>query len=449
MGMYSPLYINIYVIYIMNPLQPFPLFLLQMNLLHNYTGTKICSKCLDHAIISYIFTNKVRYVRQRLNNCLTNMLENLNNLPKVEGKIFIEIADNGVMPIQEDDFDDNLLLDESEIDENKLKVQVLEDEFRLKSETESDDEDRSLNKNYSNDNKADIKPLTENREMLVNGYQKIDIKSESVAKNQVKSKSRVKFTCPLCDKHFISEYFLKKHILKHRFRKICCTICLSQFTSKFNFREHMKVVHLLNKKMSSACKICNRAFSSEYKKNLHERRHKSRRCDLCSKVFRSQADFNNHMERHAIKFHIHRETRKQTCSFCEKEYTNDNELATHVNKIHLQIKPYSCDMCEKQFYTQKNMKCHKKVHCMQSREKCEFCTKTLKSRKELVIHIRKHIGIKPHQCLLCSQMFYSENLVIKHMNKWHGGRFCCKLCKKVFVNKGGLKNHVNMVHFFF
>lgn len=417
-------------------LQPYP-FLLQMNLLHNYIGNKICSKCLDHAIISYIFTNKVCYIRKRLNICLTNMLENLNNLSNVEGNIFIEIADNGIMPILQDDFDDNMLLDDHEIDENELRVQVLEDEFRLKSDTDSDD-----SKKDSYVNKAVKKTI-----VLVNGYQKLDINSKSISKNQVKSKSMVKYTCPLCDKHFISVYFLKKHVLKHTIRKTCCTICLLQFTSKFNLQEHKKVDHLVNEKMSCACNICSRAFSSEIKKNLHEKRHKARKCDLCSKVFRSQPAFNNHIQRHSIKFNVHGQ--KQSCSFCEKECTNDNDLTSHVNKVHLQIKPYSCDMCDKQFYTQKNLKCHKKVHCMRSKEKCEFCTKTLKSRKDLVIHIRKHIGIKPHQCLLCSQMFYSENLVIKHMNKWHGGRFCCKLCKKVFVNKIGLRNHVNMVHFFF
>lgn len=376
------------------------------------------------------------------------MLENLNNLPRVEDKIFIEIADNGIMPIQQDDFDDNLLLDEKEIDENKLQVQVLEDEFRIKSESESDEEETSL-KNESNGKKILKQTVTENKEILVNGYQKVDVDSKIVAKKCGKSRPLVKFTCPICDKHFMSDYFLKIHILKHRIRRTTCKICLLHFTSKFNLHEHMKVVHLLSKKMCCACKICGRAFSSESKKNLHERNHKSRRCDLCYKVFSSQANFNKHMERHAMKFNIHAQNKKQTCSFCEKEYTNDNELTIHVNKTHLQIKPYSCDMCEKQFYTQKNLKCHKKVHSLRSKEKCEFCSKALKSRKQLVIHIRKHIGIKPHQCLLCSQMFYSESLVIKHMNKWHGGRFCCKLCKKVFVNKVGLKTHVNMVHFFF
>lgn len=419
-----------------------------MNVLHNYTGNKICSKCLEHAIISYVFTNRVRYIRQRLSICLTSMLEKLSDLPKLEDKIFIEIADNGIMPIQQDDFDENLLLDDNEIDENKLKVQVLEDEFRIKSESETDDEDTS-GKNESNDKTVHKQTVTENKDKLVNGYHKIDVNNKLVAKNRVKSKSLVKFTCPLCDKHFMSDYFLKKHILKHRIRKTTCKICSIQFTSKFILNEHMKKVHLFSKRMCCACKICGRAFSSEIKKNLHERNHSCKRCDLCSKVFSSQPNFNNHMERHAMKFNVHTQNTVHTCSFCEREYVNENELTIHVNRVHLQIKPYSCDMCEKQFYTQKNLKCHKKMHSLRSKEKCEFCSKALKSRKELVIHIRKHIGIKPHQCLLCSQMFYSENLVIKHMNKWHGGRFCCKLCKKVFVNKIGLKNHINIVHFFF
>ncbi|KAM3968977.1 uncharacterized protein ACR2FA_002813 [Aphomia sociella] len=109
----------------------------EMNVLHNYTGTKICEKCLNNAITTYIFLNHTHYVRNRLNTCINLMLTSLKSI-KPEGKVFIEIAQNTILPPKEPDYiDENLLIDENEeFDESKLAVDVLEDEFRVDSESE-------------------------------------------------------------------------------------------------------------------------------------------------------------------------------------------------------------------------------------------------------------------------------------------------------------------------
>lgn len=422
-----------------------------MNILHNHTGTKICEKCLNHAIISYIFINKTQYIRSRLERCVDGMLNNLNEI-KPENNIFIEISQNGILPMQEE-FDEDLLLDEMEddIDESKLKVDVLEDEFRIKSDSESDTDEKLPDVTKvdltDTDRKSLDKPIDTK---LVNGYQTFtpnDVCSEFLTfKKKKKLKQKCKYTCPLCNKHFISDYFLKKHVLKHINKNVKCNLCFKQFKSKFYLKEHKKIVHIFNK-ISSSCKICGRMFDSEYKILKHQKCHSCIQCQLCSKIFRSQKHHDSHMQRHAAKLttRCHQKS-TQNCSFCEKECISDNDLSLHVNKAHLQIKPYNCDMCDKQFYTESNMKNHKKIHSLFSKEKCEFCMKILKCRKDLVVHVRKHIGIKPYKCVICPQAFYSEFKVKKHMNKWHGGMFFCKQCKKVFVSKNGLKTHVSIAH---
>lgn len=464
-----------------------------MNILHNYTGTKICEKCLNHAITSYVFIQQTQYVRNRLNTCISLMLDNLNKVQNPEANLFVEISQNTIMPIVEQEFDENLILDEEEIDESKLKVEVLEDEFRLKSESEESESEQVTEPEKKIDIEEDEKsvlrkPETKNvyddmfeltalsvesdgpldnpakkavktyKRNICNGiqphddkkYNPLNICSEFLTFNKKKKPVKrfysCKFTCPICNKHFVSDYFLKRHILKHVNQKVECKICENTFKSKFFLSEHVKMCHILKENSYVPCEICGRCFIDPKKMDRHLQTHLTKACQLCNKSFVSQHHYDSHMQRHVSKLRLLKQRRSQTCSFCEKECSNDNELSVHVNKVHLQIKPYSCDMCERQFYTESNLNSHKKVHSLFSKESCEFCGKILKCRNDLVIHVRKHIGVQPHACLICSQTFYSSGRVKAHMSSYHGGAFCCKLCKQTFRTKNGLKHHINRAH---
>lgn len=435
-----------------------------MNHMKNYIGTKICDKCLNQAITSYVFIHQFNFSRERLDTCVSLMLNNIKKIVP-HANVFVQISPQTIMPAVED-ADETLLLDENDyIDESKLKVDVLEDEFRLKSDSDTDldiTQDKLKSKPVEEeplttihepdflDNPAKNATRAYKNKKLLNGLQNkysMDICSEFLTFNtRVAKKSWRKFTCPLCNKHFISDYFLKRHILKHIHKKINCTICHREYKSKFYLYEHRKMTHILKKQNYLSCKECGRSFLSQDKLYKHEKLHKATQCQLCDKVFSTQAQYTNHIQRHSVKLKIINQRRAQTCSFCEKECPNDNELSLHVNKVHLQIKPYSCDMCERQFYTESNLKYHKKVHSMYSKETCEFCNKTFKCRKQLVIHVRKHIGVKPFSCQICGQAFYSSYKAREHMKVYHGGRYCCRICKTTFVTKYGLKDHVLNEH---
>ncbi|XP_072933796.1 uncharacterized protein [Epargyreus clarus] len=474
--------------------------------LHNYTGTHICDKCLDHAISSYVFVNKIRHVRSRLFTCVSLMLDQLNNICDYDKNVMVEISQETILPLVKDELDVN----ENEDDETKFEVDVLEDEFRIKS-TSSSGEESDVRSDVS-DNKYDVSEVSytkynilmsddENEEetndisksdeengtesnntvkddledaiednpakkvtktyvnrKLLNGYQSfMSLEDDSLndvcefltfkkKRKTYRRSYKCKFTCPYCNKHFISDYFLKKHVLKHAISKVDCKRCGMQFQSKFYLYEHIKMIHLMKESCYSTCKICGRMFNNTKKMKMHERSHCTKECQLCDKYFISQKHYDLHMQRHAIKLNMIKNWRIQTCSFCEKECANENELSLHVNKIHLQIKPYSCDMCDRLFYTEYDLKNHKKVHNLLSEESCEFCNKSLKCRKNLVIHVRKHLGTKPHICQVCRQSFYSENRMKRHMVIYHGGRFCCRLCKMVMATKSELKTHISIEH---
>lgn len=228
--------------------------------------------------------------------------------------------------------------------------------------------------------------------------------------------------------------------------KVKCPVCLKQLNSKFRLFEHIKMKHIAGDIKYDTCTVCARGFANSKKLQAHKKTHYTKQCQLCDKLFSTQSRFDNHLQRHAMKFNTLKNFKSQTCSFCEKECSNENELSLHVNKSHLQIKPYSCDMCDKQFYTEPNLSSHKRVHEFHSKETCEFCAKVFKCRKDLVVHVRKHIGSKPHNCHVCRQSFYSESSRNAHMKRVHGGRLCCRLCKSMFNRKLDLKAHVNVAH---
>lgn len=421
------------------------------SVIHQYTGSNICENCENNAITSYTFLKNAYFARERLSTCISRMLDSLKAI-EPENNLIIEIASDAIMPI--DPIDGTTEEDEIDDDDDKNPV-FLEDEYRVKSEDEIEPETDKL-KSYKNKlishvvamQNTDCSPKEEVNAIHLNGYQ-LDVREFLTFKKKPKvQKVKKLFTCPTCDKHFLSDYFVKKHIIKHINNKVRCPPCGTEFGNKFSLSEHTKYAHVLFQSDYRACKICGRGFPKADKLKHHEKQHRNKTCMLCDKVFKTQKFYDTHMKRHIPKLMVLKKRYGKSCSFCEKECSNDNQLSLHVNKVHLQIKPYSCDMCEKKFYTEYNLKFHKKIHSKFSKETCNFCGKMVRSRKLLVIHIRKHIGITPHSCQLCIQAFYSQSELRKHMNSTHGGSVFCKICKNVSVSKNELKVHVNKVHSF-
>lgn len=400
-----------------------------MNSLANHTGTKICKKCYNNILTSYLFVTRTYLVRNKLESCITYMLKNLAKIIEPQKNLCIEISQNFIMP----EVDINIV---KCFEAEETKIEVLEDEFRMDDDSESDEEIVSIKNNvdFKNNDILGVKSYVESRvndsvelnkvnfvkAKTLNGYQK-DVSEFLTFKK--KKPIRIKYTCPLCSKHFVSAYFLKRHILKHGNNKVFCNSCDIKFNSKFGLFEHIKIMHS-KKEVNDCwtCNICERIFTNHRKFFVHRKQHSHRICHLCDKVYKSQYFYNNHMQRHLKNLRYIKEKLKQTCSFCEKECSNDNELSLHVNKVHLQIKPYVCDMCDQQFYTEHNLRCHKKVHNLYCREKCSFCSKMLNSRAKFVVHLRRHIGVKPFTCQICYEAFISEIKLKKHL-RVHLGNF--------------------------
>lgn len=441
------------------------------------TGSKMCENCMERVLTTYLLTKETDCLQSRLGTCLEQMTKNIRQVVHHKQKsVFLEIEPSLIMPSLDIDFEDSQD-DDDDGYEDEMKIEVLEDEFRIE-ESDSEEEEKvkievvkteayeykKLKENAENKNndgrkvndtipfnKKNLK--TYSRNITVNGVKPQRLKMENCcdeflvfhdkAKTDAKMAQQVK--CFICNKTFISNYFLKKHVKYHINNLQECNQCGLKLKSKFFIMEHNKLAHTIDTPFKVLCAICGRTFKSETKLKNHKQIHLNKHCSLCEKQFKSRFFFENHMRRHIMKINTNKVVSK-TCSFCEKSFNGSNALSLHVNKNHLQIKPYSCEMCEKQFYTIKHLVNHKMMHSLPSREECTFCDKRLKSRLHFIVHLRKHIGTKPYKCVLCNEKFYSNGKKVSHMKEVHGGKFICKVCQSVFVYKNELKSHVLSVH---
>ena len=115
----------------------------------------------------------------------------------------------------------------------------------------------------------------------------------------------IKYQCDLCDKSYLQEFALKKHV-KHYHegeKEFVCQMCGKAFTSPNYLRHHIAAVH---------------EGSRKYK------------CKFCSKSYAHQEGMNNHIRT------VH-EGVKYQCEFCEKTFTQSNNLKLHIAKQHEEI----------------------------------------------------------------------------------------------------------------
>ena len=60
---------------------------------------------------------------------------------------------------------------------------------------------------------------------------------------------------------------------------------------------------------------------------------------------------------------VHEKSKLYTCCFCDKTFSQSNNVNRHVSLVHEKRKSYKCKTCEKSFQTNQNLKVHNsRVH---------------------------------------------------------------------------------------
>ena len=220
-------------------------------------------------------------------------------------------------------------------------------------------------------------------------------------------------TCEYCDKHFVSKYTYRRHLIEqhdiHQHAnngpydgtrddenfKYRCTICMKEFKYERNVYAHMYSIHY--KHFACECKICGRNITS--KSNL--KRHLSEQhdfidigrevpreslqifpCDICMKQFKRKTTLIEHME-------IHKEKRtRYQCDQCEETFYSVKNLRSHKNLHSNEWKVYPCNICKAEFLRSANLKEHMKTHVLQRQEfKCRKCSKIFLAQRTLTRHM--------------------------------------------------------------
>lgn len=284
-------------------------------------------------------------------------------------------------------------------------------------------------------------------------------------------------TCETCHKRFSSAVCLKRHSSLHKPDppSFTCDVCSHKAPTKGNLIRHMKV--------HGICGICWKQYSRRKDLELHMTVHSTKPepyfCDVCSQTFSTRKDLVRHIENHfrvgklvckicsiqfpntsSMSLHMRgkhldfgtdatlkRQTQKQSCPVCHKQFLNGNDLNRHMN-VHSKPKAFFCDLCPKEFSSQKHLGKHRRNHLRLGFITCKVCSKEFRDKAGLRRHMVTHSSSNQNKlyCYQCLRNFGSLSDFKSHMHQ-HEGSHTCGICSRVFSFKTNLTRHVKKHHF--
>ena len=270
----------------------------------------------------------------------------------------------------------------------------------------------------------------------------VEINNESyIDENSENYVERDEYQCELCQKSFLEESILSKHIiidheiLNEGNQMHKCYLCNEEFSKRFEMANHFKFVH--NETKAHKCYQCKKTFTTftlmrDHIYCVHEGM-KIHYCKICKESFGYQSALSKHMrtihlDKHKIIKTLHYTQPKSedsiinveklsnekhvlknevTCKICKKS-VNESILSKHVEIDHdLGNQKHVCYICNEEFLTVIKMVIHfKNVHGDNKPYKCPRCERAFSTITTLRDHIwGTHEGIKTHHCKICQQSF--------------------------------------------
>lgn len=159
-------------------------------------------------------------------------------------------------------------------------------------------------------------------------------------KKRTSMAAEISFRCPVCDKTFASEKYVRMHLGIHR--QMAPDIQETQYD--FIAGGHADVA---GKPGVWECAVCGKYFlQASYYRN-HMRTHSEERpfvCDLCSIGFKERYHLKKH---HLFK---HSKEMNEQCRKCGKRFKDSTAVRAH-ERIHSDARPFACTRCGKAFKT--------------------------------------------------------------------------------------------------
>lgn len=197
--------------------------------------------------------------------------------------------------------------------------------------------------------------------------------------------------------------------------------------------------------------MCQKLYSSATALRYHEETHikpieLKLPCEHCEKIF----DNKRYLQKH-IRL-VHTTTGVDVvCPQCDKTFKNQHRLNVHVQRVHTHRDDvdHECSVCQKSFASAFGLKNHMTLHerSLTDIVSCHVCQNAYRSQTLLNRHIkRQHQPAVPSQCPQCGKVFINQDRLQNHMVRHTEKKFECDICKRMFLLKKDLKEHIIIMH---
>ncbi|KAH9627739.1 hypothetical protein HF086_017282 [Spodoptera exigua] len=254
--------------------------------------------------------------------------------------------------------------------------------------------------------------------------------------------------CDVCGKAFSSTYSLSGHKMIHTGEKpYQCTYCDYACRDTSTIRKHIERHMGISKDFP--CSLCNKIFKRKDTLQFHldevhfELNPRKFPCELCDKMFKTKNSLNVHNNA------VHKKSNRVNCEICGVEISKTNVLA-HLRR-HVNLRPYKCSYrsCRRRFKIKGDLKKHLLIHYPDRQYNCTYCNRRFPRKSRLNEHIAMHLRGYRVQCDYCSEMFSSKMRLAKHIRRGHGPnskKYICDVCGIIISSRRGIIRHLQYGH---
>ncbi|XP_055551106.1 zinc finger protein 431-like [Wyeomyia smithii] len=210
------------------------------------------------------------------------------------------------------------------------------------------------------------------------------------------------FVCDQCGLVMGSSFHLQQHIdLVHQETKVqhkfSCKTCQRSFVSEQNLQRHISKGHTSGGE--HVCNVCGKKFAGKHNLWTHWRTHVSTEkfeCEVCKKAGKRYLfrDIKS-LKRHCKRAEMHGGIRKYKCSYenCTKAYAHRPDLQRHESTAHKGIRPFVCTTCNKGFIRDRDLRLHARTHTGTKLYSCESCDASFDIYQEYKEHCKDEHGL--------------------------------------------------------
>ncbi|CRL02670.1 CLUMA_CG015854, isoform A [Clunio marinus] len=262
------------------------------------------------------------------------------------------------------------------------------------------------------------------------------------SKTETSSDGHINFTCHICQEELKTFYSLKNHYKReHQTNPQMTCSCGATVTSKSQILIHRKM-HMTKNLFS--CKFCDKIYSHQQSLQSHMRRTHpdTKNSSFLCLICPKQFDTERKLKVHN-QSHLPDEKKMiHPCPYCDKRFTKSVNIQAHVRSIHQMERPFLCSECGKCFSTKGALKEHHVIHSDTYPYQCSFCPKKFKNLPRLKTHEDIH---NPTQyiCNICGISLNTKRTLKMHMVVHSDQkRYKCQCCGSSFKRSKALKNHL-------